>query len=85
MRNGGKGVYRGPASGDKKADCTLTLSDEDFIGLATGQLNGQQVKYYSQLGAALHCNCIDLHCTCIDLHCTCVLILILVHLFYVAI
>lgn len=61
MRNGGKGVYRGPAAGDKKADCALTLSDEDFIGLATGQLNGQQVKYCSQLGAALHCTCNDLN------------------------
>lgn len=49
MRNGGKGVYRGPASGDKKADCTLTLSDEDFIGLATGQLNGQQLFFAGRI------------------------------------
>lgn len=43
MSKGGKGVYRGTASGNK-AECTITVSDDDFVGLATGRLNGQQVR-----------------------------------------
>lgn len=47
MSKGGKGIYRGPAS--KKADCTITVSDDDFVGLATGQLNGQQLFFSGRL------------------------------------
>ena len=41
---GGEGsIYRGKPRGGK-ADCTLTLADEDLIGLATGKLNPQNVR-----------------------------------------
>lgn len=28
-----------------KADCTIIMKDEDFVGLATGTANPQQVRY----------------------------------------
>ena len=35
-------VYPGtPKNG--KADCTMTISDDDFVDLVSGKLNGQQV------------------------------------------
>ena len=43
MKNGDGNMYRGkPKSG--KADCTLVISDEDVIDLASGKLNGQTVS-----------------------------------------
>merc|ERR1712098_405475 len=40
LKSGGeKVVYKGKAD---KADCTLSLKDDDFLAMATGKLNGQQ-------------------------------------------
>jgi len=41
LKNGKGKVSNGPAS--PKADCTLSLSDADFVGLMTGKLNAQQL------------------------------------------
>ena len=35
-------VYRGPPKG--KADCTLTMSDDDLVKMATGELDAQKVE-----------------------------------------
>ncbi|XP_060596091.1 peroxisomal multifunctional enzyme type 2-like isoform X2 [Ruditapes philippinarum] len=40
VKNGDGDVYKGkPKSG--KADCTIVISDDDFVDLVTGKLNGQ--------------------------------------------
>jgi hypothetical protein len=46
LKNAPGSVYEGPPQG-AKAGCTLTLSDDDFLGFVTGTLNPQKVqKYY---------------------------------------
>ena len=40
LKNGEGKVEQGKA---KKANCTITISDEDFVALADGKLNPQQV------------------------------------------
>jgi len=50
LKNGAGSVKEGPA---EKADCTLTLPNaEDFIGMATGKLNGQQAFMQGKLKIA---------------------------------
>lgn len=41
LKNGEGDVHEGPA---KAADCTLTLSEQDFIAMTEGKLNSQQVN-----------------------------------------
>lgn len=41
LKNGEGKVEQGKA---KKANCTITISDEDFVALADGKLNPQQVR-----------------------------------------
>jgi 3-hydroxyacyl-CoA dehydrogenase/3a,7a,12a-trihydroxy-5b-cholest-24-enoyl-CoA hydratase len=38
-----------PTSADKAADCTLILSDGDFVQLMSGKLNAQQAFMKGQL------------------------------------
>jgi len=38
-----------PADDQSKADVTLTLSDEDFVGIASGKLNPQQLFFQKKL------------------------------------
>lgn len=49
IRNGGKGVYHGPPSGGQKADCTISISDEDFVELAGGRVKGFQLSSTNRL------------------------------------
>ena len=37
-------MSRGRPGQGVKADCTLTLTDDDLMGLATGKLSGMQVS-----------------------------------------
>lgn len=37
-------LYEGEPQGTRPG-CTMTLSDDDFVALATGELNPQQVLY----------------------------------------
>ena len=46
LKNAPGAVYYGEPKGEK-AGCTLTLSDEHFMGLVNGELKAQQVLYYS--------------------------------------
>lgn len=46
LKNGSGSIYQGEPRTGTKAGCTLTISDENFIALASGKLNGQQVYYY---------------------------------------
>ena len=36
-------VYRGPPKDGVKPGCTLTISDEDFVSIASGKLSAQKV------------------------------------------
>ena len=45
LKNPPGAVYSGEPKGEK-AGCTLTLSDDDFIGLVNGELKAQQVHYF---------------------------------------
>jgi len=63
LTKGGKGIYRGPVSGNRKADCTVTVSDDDFVGLATQRLNGQQVRSLMTGPSISHLNCNLRDCT----------------------
>ena len=38
------GIYQGPPRDGTKADCILTLTDENLVGLASGKLNGTEVR-----------------------------------------
>ncbi|XP_043941388.1 sterol carrier protein 2 [Protopterus annectens] len=49
VKNGSGSVY---ASGDKVADCTITMSDEDFLALMTGKLNPQTAFFQGKLKIA---------------------------------
>jgi len=40
MKTGDGAIYQGPAKG-VKPDCSITISDDDLIDLASGKLNGQ--------------------------------------------
>jgi len=39
-------VYRGQPRADVKPDCTITVSDSDFIDMAAGKLDANEVCYY---------------------------------------
>ena len=43
LKNAPGAVYSGEPKGEK-AGCTLTLSDENFVGLVNGDLKPQQVR-----------------------------------------
>ena len=43
LRQGKGSIYRGKPEGGK-ADCSLTVADDDLVGLATGKLNAQTVS-----------------------------------------
>lgn len=43
LKNGTGKVYQGPAKGS--ADVTITLSDDDFIGVVLGKLDPQKVIF----------------------------------------
>lgn len=50
LKNGPGAVYRGePQQG--KPGCTMTASENVFVKMASGELNGQQVKLASKPGA----------------------------------
>jgi len=38
-------VYRGQPQNGVKPDCTLTISDGDFVDLAAGKLSGTKVRH----------------------------------------
>lgn len=42
LKNGEGSIYEGEPKNDK-AGATLTISDDDMVGLVTGKLNPQQV------------------------------------------
>jgi len=42
LRGVAPSVYRGEPSGGAKPGCTMTLSDETFVDLATGKIDGQK-------------------------------------------
>lgn len=44
----GDGVYQGPPKKGAPG-CTLTLSDETFVGMSTGKINGQQAFFTGKL------------------------------------
>ena len=46
IKNGKGGVTQGAAP---KADCTLTVSEDDFVGMMTGKLNSQQLFMQGKL------------------------------------
>lgn len=46
LKNAPGAIYQGEPQGEK-AGCTLTLSDEDFMGLVNGDLKAQQVRELS--------------------------------------
>ena len=46
LKNAPGSIYEGPPQGDK-AGCTLTLSDDDFMGFVSGTLNPQKVHIYT--------------------------------------
>ena len=46
LKNAPGSIYEGPPQGDK-AGCTLTLSDDDFMGFVSGSLNPQKVHIYT--------------------------------------
>ena len=39
-------VHRGQPQANVKPDCTLTISDSDFIDMATGKLDGNKVRHH---------------------------------------
>lgn len=45
-------VYRGQPQRGVKPDCTLTISDSDFVDLATGKLDGNQAFSSGRLNVA---------------------------------
>jgi len=59
LKNGKGSVSEGPAP---KADCTLSTSDDDFVGMMTGKLNSQQLfmqgklKMKGNMGLAMKLN-----------------------------
>jgi len=46
LKNGSGSVKAGKA---EKADCTLTVADDDFVGMMTGKLNSQQLFMQGKL------------------------------------
>ena len=48
LKNAPGSVYEGPPKGDKPG-CTLTLSDDDFMGFVSGSLNPQKVSLSTTL------------------------------------
>ena len=42
-------VYRGPPKDRVKPGCTLTISDEDFVSIASGKLSAQKAFFSKKL------------------------------------
>lgn len=42
-------VYHGQPRHGMKPDCTVTISDSDFVDMATGKLNGSKVLVFCYL------------------------------------
>jgi alkyl sulfatase BDS1-like metallo-beta-lactamase superfamily hydrolase len=40
LKNGAGGIYEGEQG---KPDCTITISDDDYVAMITGKTNGQQL------------------------------------------
>jgi len=59
LKNGKGSIKQGPAA---KADCTLTTSDDDFVGMMTGKANSQnlfmqgKLKIAGNMGLAMKLN-----------------------------
>ena len=51
LKNGSGSLTKG----EKKADLTVTVSDEDFFNIATGKLNPQQVRIRLPTQARIGC------------------------------
>jgi 3-hydroxyacyl-CoA dehydrogenase/3a,7a,12a-trihydroxy-5b-cholest-24-enoyl-CoA hydratase len=46
LKNAAGDVYEGEPKNGVKATTTMTLNDEDFVKMASGKLNGQQVRIF---------------------------------------
>ena len=53
LKNAPGSIYPGEPVGTKPG-CTLTLADEDFLGLVTGDLNPQQVTIIAHKKRVAH-------------------------------
>jgi 3-hydroxyacyl-CoA dehydrogenase/3a,7a,12a-trihydroxy-5b-cholest-24-enoyl-CoA hydratase len=49
LKNGSGGVYAGEPKPPAKADCEITVSDDDFLGLVTKQSNAQNLFMQGKL------------------------------------
>lgn len=47
LKNGSGSIFNGEPTGEKPA-CTFTMADKDFVALAMGQMDPQQVRWWTR-------------------------------------